>query len=133
MLASNASHFIAGPDSAAEPYFALRVLALILSILAALIMVVGALIAVVIVLGSFGSAGVAARVAPPGAVAGIAGAGLFGGFIVLFAAGFQALLLWATAQGIRLMLSLEGRARESAALQRAMLAELRRLGTATTR
>ncbi|GAC1322631.1 MAG: hypothetical protein NVSMB2_20020 [Chloroflexota bacterium] len=133
MLASNASHFVPGPDSAAEPYFALRILATLLTIIAALIMVVGALLTVVIILGSLGSAGIAARIAPAGAVASIAGAGLLGGLVVLLVAAVYALALWASAQGIRLMLSLEGRARESAALQRAMLAELRRIGIAPAR
>ena len=53
--------------------------------------------------------------------------GGLGALLILAGAALQALFLWATAQAIHVLLSIEGRARESAALQRAMLAELRRL------
>jgi flagellar biosynthesis protein FliP len=128
MLSSNASHYT-GPaaDQGAEPYVALRLLATVLRVLAALVMVVGGLIAIIVILGSLGAAGAAARFAPGAVTAGVAGAGLFGGFLILLGAAVYALVLWAAAQSIGVLLSIEGRARESAALQRAMLAQLRRI------
>jgi hypothetical protein len=128
MLSSNAQHYT-GPaaDQSAEPYVALRLLATAFGFLAVLVMVVGGLIAIVVILGSLGAAGAAARFAPGAVPAGVAGAGLFGGFLILLGAALQALFFWAGAQAIHVLLSIEGRGRESAALQRAMLAELRRL------
>jgi hypothetical protein len=128
MLSSNAGHFTPSTDGqGVEPYFALRLLAMVLSVLAILATVVGVLIAVVVTLGALGSAGAAARFAPGGVTAGIAGAGILGALVVLLVTALYALLLWAGAQAIRALLSIEGRAREAAGLQRAMLAELRRI------
>jgi hypothetical protein len=128
MLSGNTSHYT-GPaaDQGAEPYVALRLLATVLRVLAVLVMLVGGLIAIIVILGSLGAAGAAARFAPGAVTAGVAGAGLFGGFLILLAAAVYALVLWAAAQAISVLLSIEGRARESAALQRAMLAQLRRI------
>ena len=83
------------------------------------------LIALLVVLGSLGSAGAVARFAPGAVPIGIAGTGLLGSLLILMGAALQALLLWAGAQPIRVLLSIEGHARESAAIERAMLAELR--------
>jgi hypothetical protein len=128
MLSSNAGHFTPGSDQGPEPYIALRLLSGLLSILAVLVAIVGGLIVLFVVLGALGSAGAAARFAPGAVAAGIVGAGLLGGLGLTVATIFYALVLWGGAQAIQVMLSIEGRARESTALQRAMLAELRRLG-----
>jgi hypothetical protein len=116
MLSSNAQHYT-GPaaDQNAEPYVALRLLATVLGFLAVLVMIVGGLIAIFVILGSLGAAAVASRFAPGAVTAGDLGTALY------------ALFLWAGAQAIHVLLSIEGRGRESAALQRAMLAELRRI------
>jgi hypothetical protein len=128
VLCSNAGHFTpADRDQGAEPYIALRLLATVLSGVAVLVMLVGVLFALLVILGSLGSAGAAARFAPGAVSAGIAGAGLLGGLVILVLAALQALLFWAAALAIRALLSIEGRAREAAVLQRAMLAELRRI------
>jgi hypothetical protein len=131
VLASNAGHFTPADPGGAEPYIALRLLAGLLSVLAVLVAIGGGLIALFTVLGAVGSAGAAARFAPAPVAAGIAGAGLVGGLFVTLATVLYALLLWGAAQAIRVLLSIEGHARESAALQRAMLAELRRIGAPT--
>ena len=127
MLSSNASHYT-GPaaDQGAEPYVALRLLATAFGFLAVLVAIVGGLIAIVVILGSLGAAGAVARFAP-GAAAGVAGGGLFGGLLIIVASALQALFFWAGSQAIHALLSIEGRGRESAALQRAMLSELRRI------
>jgi hypothetical protein len=101
----------------------------LLSVLAVLVAIVGGLLAVFVVLASFGSAGVAARFAPGAVTAGIAGAGLLGGLFIILGTVFNALLLWGASQAIAVLLSIEGHAREAAVLRRAMLAELRRIGT----
>jgi len=130
MLSINAQHYTgAAADQSAEPYVALRLLATAFGFLAVLVMVVGGLIAIFVILGSLGAAGTAARFAPGAVTAGVAGAGLFGGLLILLGAALYALVLWAAAQAIQVLLSIEGRARETAALQRAMLAELRRIAT----
>jgi hypothetical protein len=130
LLGSTAGHFTPAADGqGVEPYIALRLLATVLCILAILVVLVGALIALFVVLGALGSAGVAARFAPAGVTAGIAGAGLLGALVVVLATALYALVLWAGAHAIRALLSIEGRAREAAALQRAMLAELRRIAS----
>jgi hypothetical protein len=129
MLGSNAAHFTPAAEQGAEPYIALRLLATVLSVLAILTLLVGGLIALFVILGALGSAGAAARFAPGGAAAGIAGAGLVGGLLIVVATALYALALWASAQAIRALLSIEGRAREAAGLQRAMLAELRRINS----
>jgi hypothetical protein len=130
MLSSNAQQYT-GPaaDQSAEPYVALRLLAMAFGVLAVLVMIGGGVIAIFVILGSLGAAGAAARFAPGAVTAGVAGAGLFGGFLILLAAALQGLLFWAAAQAIHALLSIEGRSRESAALQRAMLAELRRISS----
>ncbi|SRR5260221_3062280 len=128
MLASNAQHYTAdAAGQGAEPYVALRVFATVLSVLAVLVILGGGLVALFVILSSLGAAGVAARFAPGAVTAGVAGAGLLGGFFILLVAALQALFLWAGAQLINVLLSIEGRTREAAALQRAMLAELRRI------
>ena len=108
-----------------EPYVGLRLLASVLCALEVFVMVVGALIALVVVLGSLGSAGVAARFAPGVVPLGIAGAGFLRGLLVLVGAAPQARVLGAIAQFIHLMLSIEGHSREAVAVQRGILAELR--------
>jgi hypothetical protein len=133
VLASNADQFTPlSVQSEAEPYVALRLLATVLSVLAVLVMTVGGLIALLVILGSLGSAGTAARFAPGAVPMAIAGTGLLGGVLVLLGAALLALLLWARAQSIRVLLSIEGHAREAAAIQRAMLAELRRNASVAT-
>jgi hypothetical protein len=92
------------------------------------VLIVGGVIAVVVILGSIGAAGAAARVAAGPVTAGIAGAGLLGGVLIFVATALEALLLWAAAQAIRVLLSIEGHGRETAGIQRAMLGELRRIG-----
>jgi hypothetical protein len=129
MLRGNTAEFIAPSNQSPEPYVALRLLAGLLSVLAVVVLIAGGLIAIVGVLASLGSAGAAARFAPAPVAAGILGAGLVGGLIVALATIFCSLLLWAWAQAIRVLLSIEGHAREAAALQRAMLAELRHIGS----
>ena len=130
MLARNTDYFTPPTVTDAEPYVALRLLATALSVLAVIVVIVGGLVALLVILGSLESAGAAARLAPGAVPVGIAGAGLLGGVLLFLGAVLQALLLWAGAQFIRLMLSLEGHAREAAAIQRGMLAELRRTGAA---
>src|SRR6266567_6201229 len=132
MLSSNVGHFVSTAERGAEPYAALRLLAGLLSVLAVLVALVGGLIVIFVVLSSLGSAGAAARFAPGAVTAGIAGAGLLGGPLVTFGTVFYALVLWGAAQAIHVLLSIEGHARESAAIQRAMLAELTRITASTT-
>lgn len=130
MLGSNAGHFTPSPEGqGVEPYIALRLFSTVLSALAILVMVSGALVALIVILGALGSAGAAARFAPGAVTAGIAGAGFLGGLLIALGAALYALVLWAGAQAIRALLSIEGRAREAAGLQRAMLAELRRINS----
>jgi hypothetical protein len=131
VLSSNVGHFTPA-EQGPEPYVALRLLSGLFAVLAVLVVIGGGLIAIFIVLGALGSAGAAARFAPGAVTAGIAGAGLLGAFLVALVTIFYALLLWGASQGIQVMLSIEGRARESAALQRAMLAELRRVVAPTS-
>ena len=88
-----------------------------------LVTVVG-VIAIIVTLCSLGAAGAAARFAPGAVTARVAGAGLFGGLLILIGAALQALFFWAAAQAIHVLLSIEGRGRESAALQRACAARL---------
>ena len=107
MLSSNIGHFTTADQTSAEPFVALRLLSGLFSALAVLVAIVGGLIVIFTVLAALGSAGAAAR----------------------FATVFYALLLWAIAQGIHLMLSIEGLTREATAIQRAILAELRRMAT----
>jgi hypothetical protein len=126
LLASNTNHFTRASERHVEPYVGLRLLASVLCALAVFVMVVGALIALVVVLGSLGSAGLAARFTPGAVPVGIAGAGFIGGLLVLLGAALQALVLWAAAQFIHLMLSIEGHSREAVAVQRGILAELRK-------
>jgi hypothetical protein len=127
MLSSNAQQYSTDATGGAEPYVALRLIATVLGFLAVLVMVIGGLIAIFVILTSLGAAGAAARFAPGAVTARVAGAGLLGGFLILLATALQALFLWAAAQLIGVLLSIEGRTREAAQLQRAMLAELRRL------
>ncbi len=128
MLRSNADQFTpaAGTDRS-EAFVALRLLATVLSGLAVLALVIGVLIAVFVLIAAVGSAGAVGRFAPAAASAGIAGAGLLGALVIFLVTALQALFLWAGAQMIRVVLSLEDRAREGNVLQRAMLVELRRL------
>ena len=130
MLTSNAGHFTPPTTADVEPYVALRLLATALSVLAVIVMILGGLIALLVILGSIGSAGAASRFAPGAVPVGIAGLGLLGGVLIFIGAALQALFVWAGAQSIRVMLSIEGHAREAAAIQRSMLAELRRSGAA---
>lgn len=133
MLSINAQHYTgAAADQSAEPYVALRLLATAFGFLAVLVMVVGGLIAIFVILGSLGAAGAVARFAPGAVTAGVAGAGLFGGLLILLGTALQALFFWAGAQAIHALLSIEGRSREGAALQRAMLAELRRIAAGSS-
>ena len=132
VLSSNAGHFTPARHQGAEPYVALRLFSGLLSVLAALVAVGGGLIAIFVILVALGSAGAAARFAPGGVTAGILGAGLLGGLLVALGTIFYALLLWSASQAIRVLLSIEGHARESAALQRAMLAELARIAAGVT-
>jgi len=128
MLRSNADQFTpaAGTDRS-EAFVALRLLATVLSGLAVLALVIGVLIAVFVLIAAVGSAGAVGRFAPAAASAGIAGAGLLGALVIFLVTALQALFLWAGAQMIRVVVSLEDRAREGNVLQRAMLVELRRL------
>jgi hypothetical protein len=129
MLSSNVGHYVPAAERGTEPYVGLRLLAGLLSVLAVLVVIVGGLIALLVVLGSLGSAGAAARLAPGAVTAGIAGAGLVGGLLITLATVFYGLVLWGASQAIHVILSIEGHAREGAALQRAMLAELRRISS----
>jgi hypothetical protein len=133
VLSSNIGHFTPADQRSADPYVALRLLSVLFSALAVLVAIVGGLIVIFTVLAALGSAGAAARLAPPGVSAGILGAGLLGGLFIALATVFYALLLWALAQGIHLMMSIEGLTREGTATQRAILAELRRSGTQQAR
>ena len=130
MLASNTGRFTPPTATDVEPYVALRLLATALSVLAVIVMILGGLIALLVILGSIGSAGAASRFAPGAVPVGIAGLGLLGAVLVLIGAALQALFFRAGAQFIRVMLSIEGHAREAAAIQRSMLAELRRTDAA---
>lgn len=133
MLSSNAESFT--PDvlrESPQTYMALRLMAQLLSVVAILIMLGGGFIAVIVILASLGSAGVAARLAQGPVAAGLLGAGLLGGLLILLATGIQALLFWAFAQGIRLLLSIEGYTRQAAETQWRMLAELRRIAASST-
>lgn len=127
MLSSNVGHYTPS-EQGAEPYVALRLLAGLFAVFAILVAIGGGLVVIFVVLGALGSAGAAARFAPGAVAAGILGAGLLGGFLIALATIFYALVLWGWSQAIQVLLSIEGRARESAALQRAMLAELHRIG-----
>ena len=129
VLGSNAEYFATSDGQSVKSYLALRLLATVLSVLAILVMVAGGLVALFVILGALGSAGAAARFEPGGVAAGIAGAGLLGGLLWSLAAALYALMLWAVGQALRALLSIEGRVRESAGLQRAILVELRRINT----
>lgn len=132
VLSSNIGHFTSADQSGAEPYVALRLLAGLFTVLAVLVAIGGGLVVIFVVLGAIGAAGTAARFTPGAVAAGIFGAGLLGGFLIALATIFYALVLWAWSHAIQVLLSIEGRARESAMLQRAMLAELRRIGMNAT-
>lgn len=135
MLRSNAADFTPTADASVEPYVALRLLSIVLTVIAAIVLAIGVLFALVVLLGGIGAAAAASRFVPGAGVlaVGMASAGVVGGLVTFLIAALQALLLWAMAQGIRLLIAIEGRARESALLQRAMLAELRRDATGAPR
>jgi hypothetical protein len=133
MLRSNSAEFTPPTDSRVEPDVALRLLSIVLTLVAVIILAIGVVFALAVVIGGIrAAAGVSRFVSGAGGLAiGMAGVGVVWGLVTLFIAALQALLFWAMAQGIRLLIAIEGRARESALLQRAMLAELRRINSST--